>query len=87
MEADIRGRVGQNLLVILDDVGEDLLGLRDVVRVADAELEIDAAHPRQRNDVEQPDSVKAAKRKADKIKQRKGAEELFKDEDDPFAGL
>jgi hypothetical protein len=48
---------------------------------------IDAAHPRQRNDVEQPDSVKAAKRKADKIKQRKGAEELFKDEDDPFAGL
>lgn len=48
---------------------------------------IDAAHPRQRGDVEQPDSVKAAKRKADKIKQRKGAEELFKDEDDPFAGL
>lgn len=48
---------------------------------------IDAAHPRQRNEVDQPDSVKAAKRKADKIKQRKGAEELFRDEEDPFSGL
>jgi hypothetical protein len=48
---------------------------------------IDAAHPRQRGDVEEPDSVKAAKRKAEKIKKRKGAEELFRDEEDPFEGL
>jgi hypothetical protein len=51
---------------------------------------IDAAHPRQRDDVQQPDSVKAAKRKAEKIKQRKGAEALFKDTSDPtdpFSGI
>jgi hypothetical protein len=48
---------------------------------------IDAAHPRQRDEVAEPDSVKAAKRKADKFKQRKGAKELFRDDGEIFSGL
>lgn len=51
---------------------------------------IDAAHPRQADDVEPPPSVKRAKKKSESIKMRRGVEKLFNHEDDPtnpFAGL
>lgn len=44
---------------------------------------IDAAHPSQRDKVKEPESVKAAKTRASKIKMRKGANALFTDTQDP----
>ena len=51
---------------------------------------IDAAHPRQADDVEPPPSVQRAKKKSESIKLQRGVEKLFNHEDDPtnpFAGL
>ncbi len=47
---------------------------------------IDAAHPREADDVAEPESLQAAKRKVSKIKRRKAVEQMFQDvdPDDPL---
>ena len=76
----------------IERLGE--IAIEQQVQLADSieyiGLKIDAAHPRQADDVQPPPSVRRAKEKSESIKLQRGVEKLFNHEDDPtnpFAGL